>query len=124
MGDSLKYQLSKWTSFWGKGHSSVLFSAFLRAPVFVNMCPIIINLCFYVNAYFTHIFIGDPIEPIAESVMQEFKDFTDPRARKKIVNNINDALEKEFLELADEADDLFGIEVKEQPKDAATSTKE
>jgi 1-acyl-sn-glycerol-3-phosphate acyltransferase len=71
-----------------------------------------------------HIFIGDPIEPIAESVMQEFKDFTDPRARKKIVNNINEALEKEFLELADEADDLFGIEVKELPKDAATSTKE
>jgi 1-acyl-sn-glycerol-3-phosphate acyltransferase len=71
-----------------------------------------------------HIFIGDPIDPIAESVMQEFKDFTDPGARKKIVNNINEALKKEFLELADEADDLFGIEVEELPKDTAASTKE
>ncbi len=60
-----------------------------------------------------HIFIGEPIDPIAENIMQEFKDLTDPGIHKKIIDNINDALEKEFLELADEADDLFGIEDKE-----------
>jgi 1-acyl-sn-glycerol-3-phosphate acyltransferase len=71
-----------------------------------------------------HIFIGDPIDPIAESVMQEFKDLTDPTIRKKVVDNINEALEKEFLELADEADDLFGIEGKELTHDTATSKEE
>jgi len=71
-----------------------------------------------------HIFIGNPIDPIAESVMQEFKDFTDPGARKKVVNSINEALKKEFLELVDEADDLFGIEGKELPQDAAASKEE
>jgi len=68
-----------------------------------------------------HIFIGEPINPIAENVMREFKDFADPGVHKKIINNINDALKKEFLELADEADDLFGIEEKELPQDAITS---
>ena len=56
-----------------------------------------------------HIFIGEPIDPIAENIIQEFKDLTDPGRYKGIIDNINDALEKEFLELADEADDLFGI---------------
>jgi 1-acyl-sn-glycerol-3-phosphate acyltransferase len=68
-----------------------------------------------------HIFIGEPIDPIAENVIQEFKVFADPGVHKKIINNINDALKKEFLELADEADDLFGIEEKELPQDAITS---
>jgi len=71
-----------------------------------------------------HIFIGNPIDPIAESVMQEFKDFTDPGVRKKVINSINEALKKEFLELVDEADDLFGIEGKELPQDAAASKEE
>ena len=55
-----------------------------------------------------HILIGEPIDPIAENIMQEFKDLTDPGSYKGIIDNINDALKKEFLELADEADDLFG----------------
>jgi len=55
-----------------------------------------------------NIFIGKPIDPIAENIMQEFKDFTDPGANKKIIDSINSALEKEFMELASEADNLFG----------------
>jgi 1-acyl-sn-glycerol-3-phosphate acyltransferase len=73
-----------------------------------------------------HIFIGDPIDPIAESVMQEFKDLADPGTYKKIISNINDSLEKEFLELSDEADDLFGIKGKEltRPRDAEKPAEE
>ncbi|HJX02129.1 MAG: hypothetical protein A2163_03920 [Actinobacteria bacterium RBG_13_35_12] len=71
-----------------------------------------------------HIFIGEPINPIAENIIEEFKDFTDPGTYKKIINNINEALEKEFLELANEADDLFGTEEEELPQDTALSKEE
>src|SRR3972149_3804428 len=64
-----------------------------------------------INAYRKiNIFIGEPINPIAENILEAFKDFTDPGNYKNIINNINEAMEKEFLELADEADDLFGTE--------------
>ncbi len=66
------------------------------------------------NAYRRiNIFIGEPINPIAENILEEFKDFTKPGAYKKIINNINDALEEEFLELKSEADNLFGTEEEE-----------
>ena len=68
-----------------------------------------------------NIFIGEPIDPIAENIMQEFKDFTDPKIHKKIINNINSAMEKEFLELASEADDLFGTGEEELPPDSLAS---
>lgn len=55
-----------------------------------------------------HIFIGEPIDPIAENIIEDFKDFTKPGTYKKIINNINKALEEEFLELKSEADVLFG----------------
>ena len=71
-----------------------------------------------------HIFIGEPINPIAENIIEEFKDFADPGTYKKIINNINEELEKEFLELADEADDLFGTGDKEVPQDTALSKEE
>jgi len=71
-----------------------------------------------------HIFIGEPIDPIAENIIKEFKDFTEPAAYKNIINNINDALEKEFLELASEADDLFGTGDEELPADTAVLKEE
>lgn len=71
-----------------------------------------------------HIFIGEPINPIAENIIEEFKDFTDPGIYKKIINNINDALEKEFLELESEADDLFGTGEEEEPIDSELSKEE
>jgi 1-acyl-sn-glycerol-3-phosphate acyltransferase len=78
-----------------------------------------------INAYRRiHIFIGEPINPIAESILEEFKDFTDPGTYKKIINNINKALEEEFLELKSEADDLFGTEEEELPQDTITSEEE
>ncbi|OGD33632.1 hypothetical protein A2V94_02065 [Candidatus Atribacteria bacterium RBG_16_35_8] len=64
-----------------------------------------------INAYRKiNIFIGEPINPIAENILEEFKDFTNPGNYKKVLDNINESLEKEFLDLADEADDLFGTE--------------
>ncbi len=71
-----------------------------------------------------HIFIGEPINPIAENIMQEFKDFADPGVHKKIISNINDALKKEFLELASEADDLFGTGEEENLVDSELSKEE
>lgn len=55
-----------------------------------------------------NIFIGEPIHPMAENIIEDFKDLTDPGTYRKIIDNINKALEEEFLELASEADGLFG----------------
>ncbi len=76
-----------------------------------------------------HIFIGEPIDPIAESILEEFKDFARPEPYKKIINNINRALEEEFLELKNEADSLFGAGEEdnleeELPQDTITSGEE
>ena len=71
-----------------------------------------------------HIFIGEPINPIAENIIEEFKDFTKPGTYKKIIDNINKALEKEFLELESEADDLFGTGEEEEPIDSELSKEE
>lgn len=70
------------------------------------------------------ILIGEPIYPIKEKVMRKFKGFTDPVNYKKIINKINDTLEKEFMGLAGEADDLFGIRSKDlDQNDTATQEK-
>ncbi|GAH56501.1 unnamed protein product [marine sediment metagenome] len=61
---------------------------------------------------------------MAENIIEDFKDFTDPGTYKNIINNINKALEKEFLELESEADDLFGTGEEEEPADAALSKEE
>ena len=65
-----------------------------------------------------NIFIGEPINPMAENIIEDFKDFADPGTYKKIINNINEALEKEFLELESEADDLFGTSKEEDTSGA------
>ena len=55
---------------------------------------------------------------MAENIIEDFKDFADPGTYKKIINNINEALEKEFLELESEADDLFGTSKEEDTSGA------
>ncbi len=84
-----------------------------------GILSIIINAFRKIN-----IFIGEPIHPMAENIIEDFKDFTDPVTYRKIINNINEALEKEFLELESEADDLFGTKEEEEPADAALSKEE
>lgn len=61
-----------------------------------------------------NIFIGEPIDLIAENIIEEFKDFTRPGTYKEIINNINKALEEEFLNLKSEADNLFGTGEEEE----------
>ena len=50
-----------------------------------------------------HVFIGDPIDPIAENIMKELKELTDKNEYKIIIDKITEELEKEFLELKEEA---------------------
>ena len=61
----------------------------------------------------TNIFIGEPINSVKENIIEDFKEFTRPGTYKEIINNINEALEKEFLELESEADVLFGTSKEE-----------
>jgi len=50
-----------------------------------------------------HVFIGDPIDPIAENIIKELKGLTDKNEYKIIIDKITEELEKEFLELKEEA---------------------
>jgi len=59
-----------------------------------------------------NIFIGEPINPTAENIIEDFKDMTDRKAYKQIIENIHKALIEEFLDLKGEADVLFGTAVK------------
>lgn len=45
-----------------------------------------------------NIFIGEPIDPIAENIIKDFEDLTNGRAYKQITENINRALKEEFLD--------------------------
>jgi 1-acyl-sn-glycerol-3-phosphate acyltransferase len=67
-----------------------------------------------------HIFIGEPIDPIAKNILEDFKEFTKPATYKKIINNINSALEEEFLSLKIDAEALTGKE--EEPDKKLTDT--
>ncbi len=51
-----------------------------------------------------YIFIGEPINPTAENIINNFKELTDKKGYKLIIENINEALKEEFLELKSEAD--------------------
>lgn len=55
------------------------------------------------------VFIGEPIDPLAENITKDLKVLADKKTYKKIVENINRALEKEFLELKRQAEELFAI---------------
>ena len=59
-----------------------------------------------------NIFIGKPIDPIAENIIKGFEDLANGKGYKQIIENIHRALKEEFLELKREADDLFGTAVK------------
>ncbi len=54
-----------------------------------------------------NVFIGDPINPTAEDIIDDFKDLTDLKNYRATINEINRALIEEFSELQDEADDMF-----------------
>jgi 1-acyl-sn-glycerol-3-phosphate acyltransferase len=54
-----------------------------------------------------NLFIGEPIDPMAENIVEDLKEITDKNVYKKAIEIINNELEKEFCKLRDEADNLF-----------------
>jgi 1-acyl-sn-glycerol-3-phosphate acyltransferase len=83
-------------------------SWFDRHPVFEGISAIMLNTFRRV-----HVFIGDPIDPMAENIIEDFSEIADKKEYKKIIDKITAALEKEFNELKDEAESLVNIKEKE-----------
>ena len=54
-----------------------------------------------------NVFIGEPIDPIAENIIKDFEGLADEKTYKQITENIHRALKEEFSELKREADVLF-----------------
>ena len=70
-----------------------------RHPVFEGIASLFMNTYRRI-----HVYIGDPIDPMAENIMGELKELTDKEEYKKIIDKITRELEKEFLELKEEAE--------------------
>lgn len=70
-----------------------------RHPVFEGIASLFMNTYRRI-----HVFIGDPIDPMAENIMEELSDLADKKEYKKIIDKITEELKKEFLELKEEAD--------------------
>ena len=68
-------------------------------PVWEGIFALISNTFSRIN-----VFIGDPIDPIAENVLGELKELTDKESYKEIIEKINHRLLAEFGELKDEAE--------------------
>lgn len=74
-----------------------------KKPVWEGVFSILFNAFRRIN-----VFIGDPIEPMAESILEEFKEFKNKNAYKEHIENINQDLSERFIDLRDEADSLVG----------------
>jgi 1-acyl-sn-glycerol-3-phosphate acyltransferase len=79
-----------------------------RHPVFEGIVSLFMNTYRKI-----HVFVGDPIDPMAENIMEELSDLTDKKEYKKIIDKITKELEKEFLELKEEAE-IFSLSNKPQ----------
>jgi 1-acyl-sn-glycerol-3-phosphate acyltransferase len=55
-----------------------------------------------------HVFIGEPIDPVAENIFTDFMEMADKNSYKIILNRITSRLENEFVKLKNEADGLIG----------------
>ncbi len=56
-----------------------------------------------------NVFIGQPINPIAEEIYKDFKELTDKKSYKKLIEKLTSRLESEFLQLKEEAENLASI---------------
>ena len=74
-----------------------------RHPVFEGIASLFTNTFRRI-----HVFFGDPIDPMAENIMEELSGLTDKKEYKNILDKITKQLEKEFLELKEEAE-IFSI---------------
>jgi len=77
---------------------------FGRNSVTEGIITLVINKFKRIN-----ILIGEPIDPTAENIVNEFKDFMDKQNFKYIIENINRVLIDKFLELEKEANRLSEI---------------
>jgi len=75
-----------------------------KKPVWEGIFALILNTFRRIN-----VIIGDPIDPMAETIMEELKEIKDANATKIPVDNINQALYEEFMELQLEAGNLLKI---------------
>ena len=73
-----------------------------KHPVFEGIASLIMNIFRRIN-----VFIGEPIDPIAENIVMDFKELTNKNEYKKIINKITTELEEEFIDLKNEASSLF-----------------
>ncbi len=81
-----------------------------RSNVAEGIISIIVNTFQRIN-----VFIGDPINPTAENIIDDFKDFVDVKNYKTALDDINRALLEEFSGLQDDANDMFSAGDKEGP---------
>ncbi|MCK5566825.1 MAG: 1-acyl-sn-glycerol-3-phosphate acyltransferase [Actinomycetia bacterium] len=81
-----------------------------RSNVAEGILSIIINTFQRIN-----VFIGDPINPTAENIIDDFKGLADAKNYKATIDEINQALAEEFSGLQDEADDMFSAGDEEDP---------
>ncbi|MCD4668847.1 MAG: 1-acyl-sn-glycerol-3-phosphate acyltransferase [Actinomycetia bacterium] len=83
-----------------KGASSKSF--FARSNVAEGIISIIANTFRRIN-----VFIGDPINPTAEEIANDFRDLVDTKSYRAAIDDINRALIKAFSELEEEAGGVF-----------------
>jgi 1-acyl-sn-glycerol-3-phosphate acyltransferase len=69
-----------------------------------------------------HVFIGEPINPVAENIMEDLKVLADKNSYKKAVQQITLELEEEFQELRVEADKLFAGKKSKTPVEVQTDS--
>jgi len=69
-----------------------------------------------------HVFIGEPIDPVAENIMEDLKELADKNAYKKAILKITQELEEEFEELRVEADKLFTGKKSKIPAEARSDS--
>lgn len=92
-------------------------SWFDRHPVFEGISALVLNTFRKIN-----IFIGEPIDPMAQNIVDDFYGLTDKREYKKIVDKITVALEKEFNELKEEAEHFEDSQLDEIDEDDIASS--
>lgn len=63
-----------------------------RHPVFEGIASLFMNTYRRIL-----VFIGDPIDPMSENIMEELKELTDKKEYKKIIDKITEELKKELF---------------------------
>jgi 1-acyl-sn-glycerol-3-phosphate acyltransferase len=71
---------------------------FVRRPVIEGLITIFFNQFKKI-----HIFIGEPIDPMADNIIQDFQDLASRQEYKNIIEKINNSLNEEFFKLENES---------------------